>query len=784
MIINRNRLNRLANLSISDEKLYETTNNYITEIERVIKPLDTKLVVGKVLTCINHPDSDHLHITTVQVGKDEVLQIVCGASNVREDIYVIVALVGAVLPGDFEIKPSKIRGVESFGMICSLKELGLKNISKKYEEGIFIFDEKEEIGKPAMKALHMDSCDYELSLTPNRSDLLSYKGFINDFLAVSKKENIFEKNEYYKDFDLKNHLKLEVNAPNCLEFNLGYMELKNKVETRLYVMSELMRNGITPINFAVDYCNYLTLIYGTPCHLYDYDKFGSDTLHVRQDYEGKVITFDGTEVKLQKGDIVITNGKEVKSIAGIIGLENCKVDEDTTKFIIEFANFDSNQINQTAKRLGIKTHASERFSKFVPKEYVKEAKIDFVNYLSEDNNYKIANFIEFNNYKENKTLIRVDLKRLKSYLGTTIKNDTIVEYLKYLNFSFDIQKEKYEDSKDIKYCIPPFYRSDILIEEDIYEEVLRLIGFENIKSKPFTSNLIADLPEEIKVGNYFRNILSNYGFNEVISYSLVDKDNSFFEIGKTMELLMPQSEFRKYMRKNLVESLYKRYLYNKNHKNDLINLFEIGRIYSNKKEQSQLACLLSGKMQSNLWQKNSQKMDFFTLKAILENMLKEYNLELKYVESNYSLLHPYRQADILVEEEKIGVIGQILDLDNKEEVYVFELNLNFFEKHKREVTLEKVSKFPIVTRDVSFLVNENESISKIEFILTQTTKKMLYKLDLVDVYKGENIPVGKISLSYRIHFSDKTRTLESQDVDKVMKSVYNRLKYEFGAEIR
>lgn len=773
-------------LNIDKNKDYlPLINQHITESSyfSLPKPVNN-LVVGKVLSCINHPDSDHLHILKVDV-KNEILDIVCGASNIAKDQLVIVAKVGAKLP-EIEIKQAKVRGVISNGMICSLKELGFEKIPVKYQEGIFVFENPKEvkIGEDANKYLGLLDKVYFLDLTTNRSDLLSYRGFSYDLASVLNKKVVYPSFEYNFSKEYNKKFELVVLSNKLISYNLTLAKVKIK-QSPLFIQNELIKNNIKVQNNLIDISNYVMLLFGTPNHIFDIKTFVNNQVIIKEVASNlKVKALDENEYELIKNDLVISNLNNPTAIAGVMGLDNSKVLSDTEEVVIEFANFDPNSIYKTFKRLDLKTDSADRFSKGIDENIIDYANEYLLYLLYKYADAKISKHqIKYINKElvKKPLTIKLSVKQLSKVIGQDFKPRFVFNIFERLNFKPKLLK----DNDTIKVLVPS-YKKDILIKEDLYEEFLRVVGYNNIVPKTFKSDLVANTTNEYKISLNLRKKLANLGLNETITYSLIHNKDvyKYNNFGNILEVTHPITEYHKALRQSIVNGLVETYLYNSNRKITNINLFEIGHVFTDKFEKNNLAVLLSSKLIYNVWQKDSTKIDFFYAKGVLEQVLNTLDInEYKLVESNISSLHPKRQANVLVNEKVVGFIGQVLELKN-EDVYVFELFLDELDTNNiRKVKYEKNSKYPRVERDIAFLVDKDIDIDKINFIIKQTSRKFLKKLELFDIYEDEKFE-NKVSLAYHLVLEDTLKQMDIKDVEKIINSIFNRLKFEFKAEIR
>ncbi len=780
MKISTNMLKKFVG-DITDEKLYELTNSYITEVES-LTPLvkTTGLVVGYVKTSEKHPNSDHLSVCNVDV-KGEVKQIVCGASNVKAGQYVIVALEGTLLPGDFLIKPTTIRGVDSNGMICSLEELGFdeKNIAEEYKNGIYYFKSPKEIGSDALEALNLDQSTLEISVTPNRSDLLSVLGFSYDLGAVlNKKVKYYEPNVYESDLD--NPLKVTIKDKGCKRYYARYLDNIKITSSPEWLKADLIASGIRPINNVVDITNYVLLELGTPLHAFDADKFGSNEIVVDKAKDlSEEITLDEQRRTLLKEDITITNGKEVKAIGGVMGLLNSEIDDNTTKVILEAAWFEPARIRQTAKRLNLESDSSLRFEKGVDELRVLTALNRAAELMVELANARVYRNVAFAGEPFDKpTLISLDVKDVNKLLGTALTSSEVKSILKRLNII---------ETKPNLYLMPN-YRKDLKIKEDLIEEVGRIYGY---------NNLLTNLPQITNKGKRtnsqalvktIRNHFTSLGFNEVINYSLIKEDEvHLYKENKEeyLKVLQPMSEDKKTLRQSLINGLVSNVKYHLSRQLEDVAFFEIGRVFYQNEEINNLALIIQGEYVSGKYLNETITSNFYTLKGILNTLEELLGVSLRYEKiDNIKGFHPGVLAKLFVEKEEIGVIGQIYPAVLKD-AYALEINLDkLLSKHDLKTNYTPVSKYPSITRDISLVIDKNVVNDKITNIIKQTGRSDLINIELFDLYVDEKLSDNLISLAYRLTFNSSNKTLIKEDIDKIIRSVHIRLERELGAKIK
>lgn len=775
----------LQNLIDIPEDIFELTNQYIVEVDSFLRGRrDEEFVVGKVLTCEKHPNADSLSLTTVDVGGGVIEKIVCGASNVRKDQLVVVAKNGARISDDFVIKPTKIRGEESNGMICSLQELGFdeKFILEKHKEGIFYFDEKVEIGTNAFEALYQHYFVMELDLTPNRGDLLSHLGYAYDLSAVTGSE-VTLPDVSVKRSSKVNDIKVEIKTDNCLLYYASRVDVVVK-ESPLWLRNALLLSNIQPINNVVDITNYCLLLMGTPLHAFDAKKIG-DEITIRQaKNKKKVITLDEIEREIDNETMVITSNDTPVALAGVMGLDNSKIDEQTTSIVLEAALFNPKNIQTTSKNLNLRSDSSLRFERGIDPKRVKMG-LDLALKLLVD----YADGVVYNkdvvakNYVEEKVLIETSLLAINKKLGVKLTSKELEEIFRKYRYEFELKDETY-------LITPPTDRLDLKIEADIVEEVARLYGLNNIKDEPIKSNTVGKLSNRQRRIRKVRHFLSNLGLNEVITYSLVDEKKvlDFNTIGESIQVLRPLSDDRKILRQSLIGGLLDVLKYNNARQHRNVFIYEIGNVFAKDLEELHLSILASGDFVSSLWQNKKIQADFFLVKGFIDQLSSFLNVELSYERtSDYKNLHPLRQALIKHKGEIVGYIGQIspkYKRDNKlNESFVAELFLDKILKGRRD-EYKPISKYPSIERDLAVVVETDLESDKIVKIIKQTARKTLTDVKVFDVFVDDKLGENKKSIAIKMIFNDTNKTLEASEIEKVIKKIIHRLSYELKAEIR
>ncbi len=756
----------------------------------------TKLVIGKVEECEAHPDSTHLHVCKVDIGS-EILQIVCGAPNVRKGLKVIVALNGTKLPGG-EIKKSVIRNVESNGMLCSIAELGIENKFLKDEDksGIHELPEDAKIGEDPIKYMGLDDNVIDFELTANRGDLLSILGMAYEIGAIydkKVKDIDLSYNEVSEKIDGKEddlNFNVKVNTDNCSLF-LAKKVMNIKIgESTPEIKEKLMASGIRPINNVVDISNYVMLETGQPLHFYDADKLGN-VLEVRMANEGEnLTTLDSIKRTLTKEDIVISNGKEAIGLAGVMGGLETEITQNTQNVIIESAIFDSVKVRRTSNKI-LRSEASNRFEKGLdPKRTYMAIKraCNLLEKYAQGNVIKgMAQYDKTN--KEDKT-IEITVTNINNILGTIISKKDILNVFRKLDFKYET-----EEGKDEIKVIVPSRRLDISIKEDLIEEVGRIYGVDNIEGKSMT------LP--VKKGTYnntfreIRNRIINLGLSETLSYVLVNEGDSKMFTNKEKEsikILAPLTEERSTLRQSIITSLYKIYNYNKARSIQDVNLFELAKTFYQEEndngiiyiEENKVACLMSGTYILGLEKKS---VDFYIVKGVAEEVLDYlgYNGRYSFI-SNEQIpedMHPGKSAIISVNNANVGTIGRISPEVCKDEVYVMEINLDkLLDKKVGKMKFKELSKFQTVKKDLAIVVDKTISAQEIQKIIKSSGGHLMQNSEVFDLYEGKGVPEGKKSLAFSIYLGSNERTLTDEDIVLVMNKITENLEKKFNAELR
>lgn len=772
------------------KKLADGLSNSGSHVESIIIPDDglNKIVVGKIEKIEKHPDADKLVICSVNVG-DEILQIVTGASNVFEGAIVPVALHGSTLADGVKIKKGKLRGVESNGMLCSLEELGFENsvIPKEAKNGIFIFPEGTEIGKSAIEVLFMDNEILELEITPNRPDCLSIMG-----MAV----------ETAASFDLKtkhNDIKIENEVSNFSEFfddiiietencNRYYSKILKNIKigpSPLWLQAYLMQAGVRPVSNIVDLTNFVMLEYGEPLHAFDLDTLKNKKIVVRMAKDGEeMVTLDGETRKLEKDDILITDGSEIVGLAGVMGGLDSEITDKTVNVILEGASFNKENIRKTSRRLNLRSEASSRFEKGIDVNLAKTA-VDRVCELAEK--MEIAEVVGGNkdvgNFYRKEKEIELRKEKVNNLIGVDFTMDEISNILNRLEIETDVRD-------DYLIAKVPTVRLDLDIEEDLIEEIARIYGYDNIEPKKLKGTLtVGRKPVFRNVEDRIKNQLIGLGYSEFMTYSFVspssyEKANYKEDEKNIIKILNPLGEDYSIMRTTMIPSMID--ALSKNYARGNVNVggFEIGNTFFPTEEELPSERL---KLAMGFYDLG----DFYYLKESIEKSLWYLginNLEVRRREASF--LHPGRSAEFILNGKSLGVFGEVHPkvLENyglKKRAYVAELDFNLIVENTIDnYTYKALPKYPTMKRDFAFVMDRDVDSVELEKISKKYGKELLESFKVFDIYEGKNIEDGKKSVAFSLVFRAADRTLEESEVTEICEKIVAEIESEIEAKLR
>ena len=820
MNISYNWLKRYIETDLPAEEVARILTDIGLEVEGFEKIETVKgglqgVVVGQVVTCTDHPDSDHLHVTTVDVGTSEPLQIVCGAANCRAGLKVLCATVGAVLypnGGDeeFKIKRSKIRGVESLGMLCAEDELGIG----PSHEGIVELPADAPVGMAAKEYLRVED-DYliEVGLTPNRVDAASHIGVARDLAAYlrSRGERTEVKWPDVSAFAVDNHdLPVAIRVENheaCPRY-VGVTVSGCKIGPSPEWMQNCLRAaGINPKNNLVDITNFVLFELGQPLHAFDAAKIEGREVVVRTCAEGTpFVTLDGVERKLTDKDLMICSAERPMCIAGVFGGLDSGISETTTDVFIESAYFNPVWVRKTAKRFGLNTDSSFRFERGIDPNLQVYAAKRAAQLMKELAGGTISSEItDICPVPAADFVFDVSFARINALIGKEIPQQTVRTILAALEV-----KILSEHEGRLTVAVPP-YRVDVQREADLIEDILRIYGYNNVEvpSRVRSTLSYAPKPDRSKLMNLAADFLTDNGFTEIMSNSLTK--GAYYEGLTTcppercVRILNPLSADLNVLRQTLLFNMLEAVCLNINHKNGDLKLYEFGNCYfydeakrteenhlAAYSEEYRLAIAVTGIATPQSWNTKPEKASFFTLRAVAEKLLRRFGIDI------YALKSEPTQSDLFAEgltmslngKEllQIGVVSNRLRrlTDVKQEVYYLEMNFDVLVRStkKHRIAAEELSKFPEVKRDLALLVDRDVTFAALRSVALATERKLLKNVSLFDVYEGDKLPEGKKSYALSFILEDKTRTLDDKTIERVMANLTRQFEQQCGAQVR
>ena len=798
MKISDSWLKKYLTTDITTEKISEYLTDIGLEVEGVdaiesIKGSLEGIVVGKVLTCEKHPNADKLKITTVDLGKNNVVQIVCGAPNVEAGQTVPVATIGTKIYnafGDFfEIKEAKIRGEKSVGMICAEDELGLG----KSHDGIMVLDaEKYTVGEEFAQYFDVEKdLVYEIGLTPNRTDAMSHYGVardLNAYLASNQMKTSFEKlKKTAIEFGEENDFKIEVeDAELCPRYFGAIVENVTISDSPAWLKNKLKAIGLSPINNIVDITNYILHAFGQPLHAFDADKIANKTVKIGTNKPGtKFTTLDGVERTLNGTEIMIKDGMDVPMcIAGVFGGNNSGVSSQTTTVFLESAYFNPVSIRKAAKFHGLSTDASFRFERGIDPNTTETALSHALSMILEIAGGSIkGSLLEFYPNEIENHYVVFRYSKLDQILGIKIHREKVKEILKHLEI------EVLNEIQDGLELSIPAYRADVTREIDVIEEVLRIYGFNKISSpqKISFTPVKVDLEDQDELENNFARSLQSLGFNEVMNNSLTSlKDET-----DAVKILNPLSNELSFMRKSLLEGLLQNAAYNINRKSADLKFFELGKIYFKKEqyeERKQLAMLITGRNSAENWLVPQSTSTYFNLKSYLQVLLSRLGLEFE--EKSVEDYRFSEGLEIISNGRTIARIGKVAaqllkDADVNQDCFYAEIEVETVQylRKSTKISFQNISKFNKIRRDLALLVDQNIAYEAMSS-KAKNISPLIKSVNLFDVYEGKNLPENKKSYALSFELLDEQKTLEEKEISSVMQKLIKMFEKDFGAVLR
>lgn len=755
------------------------------------------VVVGKILEIKKHPDADHLVVTKVDVGT-EILQIVTGADNIKENDIVPIAKDGASLPGGVKIKTGKLRGIDSCGMMCSVGELGLNlaDYPGQIDHGIMILEKEleKDLGKDIVEILNLREDIIDFEITPNRTDCLSIEGLGRETAVALNKPFKNPRNDIdlmkVEDKESIEGLKVSIEAPDlCYRYIARVVKNVKIGQSPEWLKRRLKACGVRSINNIVDITNYVMLEMGQPMHAFDINSIEGKQIIVRRAKNGeKITTLDEVERELDENNLVIADKNKPVAIAGVMGGLNSEIEKDTETVVFESAVFYGGSVRKTSKKVGLRTESSSRFEKGLSSENALRAINRAVQLVEQLNVGEVIDGkIDVYPTKQKINKIPFDAEKINNLIGTNISKQEMLDILNKLDIKIE---------NDV--AIAPYFRMDLEQSADLAEEVARFYGYDKLDTTLMKANTTVGVrTKEQKIEHIIRQTLQNEGLSEIYTFGFInekelDKSNIPEELKKTAICIQnPLSEDYKYMRPSTIPSMLSTLSFNINQKNQEAALFDISRSYKNIEDRVQKGEVPEEDKILTIGMYGDE-VDFFILKGIIENILSQvsinrYDIEKETKNESY---HPGRCANIKVGIDTIATFGEIhpevlQNYDISKRAFLAEINLTKITKYAREnKKYVEVPKFPAVERDIAMIVDEEIAVGDIEKVITKKGKKLLESVTLFDIYRDSKLGENKKSVAYALKFRDKSKTLSDEEVNKIMDEILTELEKKFNAELR
>ena len=775
--------------------------NALTMIGQEVEKIDIvggnldKVVVAHLEEVKKHPNADSLTLCKVNNGK-EILQIVCGATNHKTGDKVALAQVGARLKEDFTIKKGKIRGEESNGMLCSEDELGIGSD----KDGIIILPEDAPVGVPFKDYLGINDTVFELEITPNRPDCLSHIGIARELSAYYGKELKYPETEIKNEIEEKtsDNVKVSIEDSNLSRRYVTRI-LKNVTvkESPKWLKERIEAVGLRSINNIVDVSNFILMEMNHPNHVFDLDKIEGNEIKVKSAVKGdKLVTLDEQERELEDGDIVICDSKKILALGGVMGGLDSEVTDNTKNILLEVAQFNPQNVRKTSRRLTLSSDSSYRFERGIDVEDSIKVINRLANLIQEVAGGEILNsYVDVYPVPHENKVAELNFERLNRFVGKVIPREKVIEILR--NLEIDVK-----DNGDTLTLTAPSYRGDLELEQDYFEEVIRMYGFDNIENiLPRVDINKNSTLDTTKLTDRVKTICASVGLKEVINYSFIPKDAlqklKFTGVSedKLIDISNPITEDFVTMRPTLLYSLIKNAKDNMNRNVSNIRFFEVSRTFEKAeelaKEDIKVGIILAGENDKTLWNPKPVHYDFYDLKGIVEEIFSKLKFQSFSIKRSVQTeFHPGRSADIFVGKEYIGSFGEIHPdvLENfglnKKTVLVAEFNIELIKKYiNKPFVYQGIVKYPAVPRDLALVMNENILVGDVLKTIEKIDKKV-EKVELFDIYQGIGVEPGKKSVAISILLRDDSKTLEEKEINDIIDKILAKMKKDYMAELR
>ena len=775
--------------------------NALTMIGQEVEKIDIvggnldKVVVAHLEEVKKHPNADSLTLCKVNNGK-EILQIVCGATNHKTGDKVALAQVGARLKEDFTIKKGKIRGEESNGMLCSEDELGIGSD----KDGIIILPEDAPVGVPFKDYLGINDTVFELEITPNRPDCLSHIGIARELSAYYGKELKYPETEIKSEISEKtsDNVKVSIEDSNLSRRYVTRI-LKNVTvkESPKWLKERIEAVGLRSINNIVDVSNFILMEMNHPNHVFDLDKIEGNEIKVKSAVKGdKLVTLDEQERELEDGDIVICDSKKILALGGVMGGLDSEVTDNTKNILLEVAQFNPQNVRKTSRRLTLSSDSSYRFERGIDVEDSIKVINRLANLIQEVAGGEILNgYVDVYPVPHENKVAELNFERLNRFVGKVIPREKVIEILR--NLEIDVK-----DNGETLTLTAPSYRGDLELEQDYFEEVIRMYGFDNIENiLPRVDINKNSTLDTTKLTDRVKTICASVGLKEVINYSFIPKDAlqklKFTGVSedKLIDISNPITEDFVTMRPTLLYSLIKNAKDNMNRNVSNIRFFEVSRTFEKAeelaKEDIKVGIILAGENDKTLWNPKPVHYDFYDLKGIVEEIFSKLKFQSFSIKRSVQTeFHPGRSADVFVGKEYIGSFGEIHPdvLENfglnKKTVLVAEFNIELIKKYiNKPFVYQGIVKYPAVPRDLALVMNENILVGDVLKTIEKIDKKV-EKVELFDIYQGIGVEPGKKSVAISILLRDDYKTLEEKEINDIIDKILAKMKKDYMAELR
>ncbi len=783
-------LRELVNPSVSTDELVEQLTMAGLEVDSVVPAAAefSKVVVAEVLELEKHPDADRLNVCQVNVGEGEPLQIVCGASNVRKGLKIPAALVGAVLPGDFKIKKSKLRGVQSLGMLCSEKELGIADDA----DGLMELAADAPVGTDIREYLSLNDTIIEFDLTPNRADCLSVEGIARE-VAVLNQVNWAAAELQKTTVDHQQTVDVNVAETAACPRYLGRLitGVNVKAETPLWMQEKLRRSGIRSLGPLVDVTNYVLLEMGQPLHAFDADKLNGSVQVRFANTDEEVALLNDQTIKLDNETLVIADNSRVVALAGVMGGSETAVSDDTRNIFLECAFFVPEIIAGKARRYGLHTDSSHRFERGVD-PYQQERAIERATQLIVD--IAGGSVGELTDKTDNDTLpqrkpVLLRRERVEKILALNVSDEQVTAIFQRLGMKVQAHEQGWE-------MTPPGCRFDIAIEADLIEELARIYGYNQLPSSSLLMrSALSKAPEAVLPVDRIKDLLVDRDYQEAITYSFVDEDiqQAIAPNDEFIRLQNPISSEMSIMRTTLWCGMLKAALYNTNRQQSRVRLFESGLSFVKQDgqtlQQQKLAGLILGDVNPEQWAEKARKVDFFDAKSDLDAIFSLTGRDVNFVAAQHPALHPGQSAEIQTQDgQLIGRLGMLHPTLEKQlgfdtQVFLFELSLNLL-LDKTIASFQPLSKFPSVRRDMALLVEEKITAAEIIDSIHASQQAVIKDVVIFDIYRGQGVEEGYKSVALSLILQDFEQTLTDSEIDAIFSKVLDTLNNQISAKLR